>query len=70
MPAAALVVLAFTLQAQPAPPQTRLERLSSSFQELSRRVGASIVKVMAVGYRQLEYEEAGETGVADRKSVV
>lgn len=67
MPAAALVVLACTLQAQLAPPQTRLERLSSSFQELSRRVGASVVKVTAVGYRQLDYEEAGETGVAARQ---
>jgi len=64
MPVAAAVLLACTLQAQPAPPQTRLERLSSSFQELSRRVGASVVKVMAVGYRQLDYEEAGEAGVA------
>ncbi|MBA3976363.1 MAG: peptidase S1 [Candidatus Solibacter sp.] len=67
MPAAAAVLLACTLHAQPIPAQTRLERLSSSFQELSRRVGASIVKVMAVGYRQLEYEEAGEAGVAARQ---
>lgn len=67
MPVAAAVLLACTLQAQPAPPQTRLERLSSSFQELSRRVGASVVKVMAVGYRQLDYEEAGEAGVAARQ---
>ena len=67
MPAVALALLAFTLHAQTAPPQTRLERLSSSFQELSRRVGASIVKVTAVGYRQLDFEEAGEAGVAARQ---
>lgn len=66
MPAVTLVMISWTLYAQPAP-QTRLERLSSSFQELSRRVGSSIVKVMAVGYRQLDYEEAGETGVAARQ---
>jgi serine protease Do len=44
-----------------------LERLSGSFQQLSRRIGSSVVKVMAVGYRQLEAEEAGETGVAARQ---
>lgn len=67
MPAVTLALLAWTLQAQAPPPQTRLERLSSSFQELSRRVGASVVKVMAVGYRQLDFEEAGEAGVAARQ---
>jgi serine protease Do len=67
MPAAAVVLLACTLHAQPMPTQTRLDRLSSSFQQLSRRVGASVVKVMAVGYRQLDYEEAGEAGVAARQ---
>jgi len=45
----------------------RLERISGSFQELSRRVGSSVVKVTAVGYRQLEFEEVGEAGVAARQ---
>ncbi len=63
---AALSVLALPAQTAEQPP-TRLERLSESFQQLSRRIGASVVKVMAVGYRQLEAEEAGETGVAARQ---
>ncbi len=66
---AALALLTGALHAQPgagASP-TRLERLSGNFQELSRRVGASVVKVTAVGYRQLEFEEVGEAGVAARQ---
>jgi len=66
---AVLAVVAVALPAQTGSqsPPTRLERLSESFQQLSRRIGASVVKVTAVGYRQLEAEEAGETGVAARQ---
>ena len=66
---AALALLTGALQAQPGAgsPPTRLDRISGSFQELSRRVGASVVKVTAVGYRQLEFEEVGEAGVAARQ---
>ncbi|MBI4889732.1 MAG: trypsin-like peptidase domain-containing protein [Acidobacteria bacterium] len=45
----------------------KLGELSSSFQELSRRVHQSVVKVTAIGYRQLEEEESEERGVAARQ---
>lgn len=41
--------------------------LSASFQTLSRRVHTSVVKVTAVGYRQLESDETDEPGVAARQ---
>lgn len=45
----------------------RLNQLSADFQQLSRRVQASVVRVSAVGYRQLEPEESDEPGVAARQ---
>lgn len=48
-------------------PPVRLSQLSEGFQELSRRVHASVVKVSTVGYRQLEPEESDEPGVAARQ---
>jgi len=48
-------------------PEKQLSALSASFQELSRKVHASIVKVTAVGYRQLEESESEEPGVAARQ---
>ena len=48
-------------------PPVRLSQLSEGFQELSRRVHASVVKVSSVGYRQLEPEESDEPGVAARQ---
>ncbi len=51
----------------PAAPDKRLSALSASFQELSRRVHASVVKVTSVGYRQLEEDESDEPGVAARQ---
>jgi serine protease Do len=45
----------------------QLSRLSSSFQDLARRVNPSVVKVVAVGYRQLGEDESDEPGVAARQ---
>ncbi len=45
----------------------KLADLSNSFQELSRRVHQSVVKVTAIGYRQLEEDESEERGVAARQ---
>ncbi len=45
----------------------RLSELSAGFQQLSRRVHASVVKVSTVGYRQLDPEESEEPGVAARQ---
>jgi serine protease Do len=50
-------------QPQPGP----LSQLSAGFQQLSRRVQASVVRVNSVGYRQLEPEESEEPGVAARQ---
>jgi len=47
--------------------QVRLSELSAGFQQLSRRVHASVVKVSTVGYRQLDPEESEEPGVAARQ---
>lgn len=55
--------LAAAGQTQPV----RLSQLSEGFQQLSRRVHASVVKVSTVGYRQLEPEESDEPGVAARQ---
>ncbi|MGQ9917469.1 MAG: trypsin-like peptidase domain-containing protein [Bryobacteraceae bacterium] len=49
------------------PGAVRLKDLSAGFQQLSRRVHASVVKVSTVGYRQLEPEESEEPGVAARQ---
>lgn len=46
---------------------TQLGELSASFRELSRKVNPSVVKVVAVGYRQLEEDESDEPGVATRQ---
>jgi serine protease Do len=54
-----------TAAAQTAPAELR--QLSEGFQQLSRKVHASVVKVSTVGYRQLEPEESGEPGVAARQ---
>lgn len=49
------------------PAGRQLSELSAGFQQLSRRVHASVVKVTSVGYRQLEPEETEEPGVAARQ---
>lgn len=49
------------------PGAVQLKDLSAGFQQLSRRVHASVVKVSTVGYRQLEPEESEEPGVAARQ---
>ncbi|MGJ5815771.1 trypsin-like peptidase domain-containing protein [Paludibaculum fermentans] len=56
-------------QSRPQPPAGGAEfaALSASFQGLSRRVHTSVVKVTAVGYRQLEGDETDEPGVAARQ---
>lgn len=65
------LALAPAAEAQPqiraAGAQRALAELSASFQELSRRVHQSVVKVTAVGYRQLEEDESEEPGVAARQ---
>ncbi len=53
--------------ARAAAVQRPLGELSASFQELSRTVHQSVVKVTAVGYRQLEEDESEEPGVAARQ---
>jgi len=58
--------LAGIAQAPQEPPR-RLSNLSESFQQLSRLVSPSVVKVTAVGYRQLEEGETDEPGVAARQ---
>jgi len=61
------LVLAALLPAQ-APPEDRgLGALSVSFRALARKVNPSVVKVVAVGYRQLEESESDEPGVAARQ---
>jgi len=52
-----LCAAAACLSAQPAGRSTSLSDLSASFQALSRRVNASVVKVVATGYRKLEDED-------------
>lgn len=59
-------VLACLASAAQTPP-VRLSELSAGFQELSRRVHASVVRVSTVGYRQLDPEESEEPGVAARQ---
>ena len=44
-----------------------LGRLSEEFRALARKVNPSVVKVVAVGYRAVEEDESGETGVASRQ---
>jgi serine protease Do len=44
-----------------------LGELSASFRTLARKVNPSVVKVVAVGYRQLEESESEEPGVATRQ---
>ncbi|MGC8883430.1 MAG: trypsin-like peptidase domain-containing protein [Bryobacteraceae bacterium] len=56
---------ALTAAAQPQP--GALAQLSAGFQQLSRRVHPSVVRVSTVGYRQLEPEESDESGVAARQ---
>lgn len=46
---------------------SQLTRLSSTFQELSHKVSPCVVKVVSVGYRQLEADESDEPGVASRQ---
>ncbi|MBL0159165.1 MAG: trypsin-like peptidase domain-containing protein [Bryobacterales bacterium] len=62
-----LIAMACSLLLPAQSPQPQLEALSSSFQALSRRVHTSVVKVTAVGYRELEPEESDERGVAARQ---
>ena len=45
----------------------RLGALSREFKELARRVNPAVVRVAAVGYRQLEDDESEEPGVAARQ---
>lgn len=62
-----LTVLAgLTAGAQTRNPAT-LPELSASFQSLSRRVNASVVKVVAVGYRVLEEDESDEPGLSAKQ---
>ncbi len=62
-----MLALAFVLVLPAQSPQPQLDALSASFQALSRRVHTSVVKVTAVGYRQLEADESEEPGVAARQ---
>ena len=62
-----VLALAFGLLLPAQTPQPPLGVLSASFQELSRRVHTSVVKVTTVGYRQLEPEESEEPGVSTRQ---
>jgi serine protease Do len=48
-------------------PPGELAPLSASLQRISRLVSPSVVKVVAVGYRQLEADESEEPGVAARQ---
>lgn len=59
--------LACWLAAMAQPQPGALSQLSAGFQQLSRRVHASVVRVSTVGYRQLEPEESEEPGVAARQ---
>lgn len=62
------LALSLVIAAQaPQEPPRRLAGLSESFQMLSRLVSPSVVKVNAVGYRQLEEGESDEPGVAARQ---
>jgi len=61
-----LLFAALTLSG-PAPAQVTLPDLSSSFQALSRKVNASVVKVVAVGYRVLEEDESDEPGLSAKQ---
>ena len=59
-----LAALALSCGAQA---QVTLPELSSSFQALSRKVSASVVKVVAVGYRVLEEDESDEPGLSAKQ---
>lgn len=69
LPGTILAALLLSAQSRPQPPAggTEFAALSASFQGLSRRVHSSVVKVTAVGYRQLEGDETDEPGVAARQ---
>jgi serine protease Do len=54
-------------QAAGPPPAGRLGELSESLRALARKVNPSVVKVVSVGYRQLEADESEEPGVASRQ---
>lgn len=48
-------------------PASHLRELSESLRALARKVNPSVVKVVSVGYRQLEADESEEPGVASRQ---
>lgn len=62
-----LVITFACVAAAQTPAQHGLAALSASFQELSRTVHRSVVKVAAIGYRQLDADETDEPGVAARQ---
>lgn len=62
-----LPVLAAGFAAAQTAPPLEMGPLSESLQRLSRKVNPSVVKVVSVGYRQLEPEESEEPGVAARQ---
>lgn len=48
-------------------PASHLRDLSENLRALARKVNPSVVKVVSVGYRQLEADESEEPGVASRQ---
>lgn len=48
-------------------PASHLRELSENLRALARKVNPSVVKVVSVGYRQLEADESEEPGVASRQ---
>jgi serine protease Do len=63
---AGAVAAGMAVPGQSRPPAS-LPDLSVSFQTLARRVNASVVKVVAVGYRVLEEEESDQPGLSAKQ---
>lgn len=63
----AFVAILAPMWAQTGAGAGELGRLSGEFRALARKVNPAVVKVVAVGYRALEEDESGETGVAARQ---
>lgn len=61
-----LIAMALAAAAQPRA-AGRLDEFSASLRALARKVNPAVVKIVAVGYRQLEADESEEPGVAARR---
>ncbi|HBY59706.1 MAG TPA: peptidase S1 [Solibacterales bacterium] len=64
----AAAVLAAQSTDSPKPPRAALDEVSSLFQELSRRVSPSVVKVLAIGYKPVDEEDEASVNTRQQSS--